>query len=134
MSFIFVFFLRRCLIRSCARHELVHGEMKTEQKVRVLEFYSYPTAVCDIISRREEMFDDPEGDVGVKILFEDCLEAAERKLKRHLMDNKIAMKVVYELGPLKTEFFVGYKDNAWSIGRSLNPYMTGRMTKVEEDL
>ena len=39
------------------------------------------------------------------------------------MDNKIAMKVVIpETGQF---FYIGYKDNIYTIGLTLNPYMTG---------
>lgn len=39
------------------------------------------------------------------------------------MDNKIAMKVV--LPETGQYFYVGYKDNIYCIGLSLNPHMTG---------
>lgn len=39
------------------------------------------------------------------------------------MNNKIAIKVVFpDTGQY---FYVGYKDNIYCVGLSLNPYMTG---------
>ena len=91
----------------------------------VTAFYSYPTCVVDRIAEySEDLFDKPRGDNNIKELFEDCLKYTEEKLaKNHLMDNKIAMKVVIpETGQF---FYIGYKDNIYTIGLTLNPYMTG---------
>lgn len=92
----------------------------------VTSFYSYPTCVVDRIAEFEEYVDEPvrrKADKDIKEFFEDCLKYAEEKLGRHLMDNKIAMKVVIpETGQF---FYVGYKDNIYTIGITLNPYMTG---------
>lgn len=90
-------------------------------------FYSYPTCVCDRITEYEDFPDSKprfdRGDDDVKEFFEDCLKYAEEKLGRQLMDNKIAMKVV--VPDTGQYFFVGYKDNIYTIGLTLNPYMTG---------
>lgn len=108
--------------------------MEIKQNLRVIEFYSYPTAVCEPIEQYSEREKTPRGDSKVMSLFLACLDVAEKKLNKHLSDNKIAMKVQYTCGPLKTEFFVGYKDLVWTMGQSLNPYMTGHCEKIEEDL
>lgn len=90
-------------------------------------FYYYPTCVVDRIAEFEDFagqkprFD--RGDDDVKEFFEDCLKYAEERLGRRLMDNKIAMKVV--LPDTGQYFYVGYKDNIYCIGLTLNPYMTG---------
>lgn len=90
-------------------------------------FYYYPTCVVDRIAEFENFsgqkprFD--RGDDDVKEFFEDCLKYAEERLGRRLMDNKIAMKVV--LPDTGQYFYVGYKDNIYCIGLTLNPYMTG---------
>ena len=89
-------------------------------------FYHYRTCVIDRIAEFEDFADKNSrfaGDKGVKQFFEDCLKYAEETLGRHLMDNKIAMKVV--LPETGQYFYVGYKDNIYCIGLSLNPHMTG---------
>ena len=89
-------------------------------------FYHYPTCVIDRIAEFEDFADNNShfaGDKDVKQFFEDCLKYVEEKLDRHLMDNKIAMKVV--LPETGQYFYVGYKDNIYCIGLSLNPHMTG---------
>ena len=108
--------------------------MEIKQNLRVVEFYSYPTAVCEPIEQYSEIDGSPRGDHKVKSLFLACLDVAEKKLKKHLSDNKIAMKVIYSCGPLKTEFFVGYKDLVWTVGQSLNPHVVGQKEIVEEDI
>ena len=97
------------------------------EKMIPVAFYHYPTCVCDRIAEFEDFGDRKprfdRGDNGIKKFFEDCLKYAEDRLGNHLMDNKIAMKVVVpETGQY---FFVGYKDNIYTIGLSLSPYMTG---------
>ena len=91
-------------------------------------FYHYPTCVVDRIAEFEDSpfggkprFD--RGDDDVKEFFEDCLKYAEERLGRRLMDNKIAMKVV--IVDTGQYFYVGYKDNIYCIGLTLNRYMTG---------
>lgn len=90
-------------------------------------FYYYPTCVCDRIAEFEDFGDNKprfdRGDSDVKEFFEGCLKYTEEKLGCQLMDNKIAMKVV--IPDTGQYFFVGYKDNIYTIGLSLNPYMTG---------
>ena len=98
----------------------------------VKEFYHYPTAVVHRIVEWDEGFHEgaPGLDEEVKDLFNDLLEEVEKKLnKKHLMDNKVAIKVIYK--PTGHEFFIGYKDWNWSIGLALNPYMTGRKEIIE---
>ena len=97
------------------------------QRMIPVKFYHYPTCVVDRIVEFEETFGNKphfdRGNKDVKKFFEDCLKYAEEKLGRHLMDNKIAMKVV--VPDTGQYFFVGYKDNIYTIGLSLNPHMTG---------
>ena len=98
----------------------------------VKEFYHYPTAVVHRIVEWDEGFHKgaPGLDEDVKDLFNDLLEEVEKKLnKKYLMDNKVAIKVIYK--PTGHEFFIGYKDWNWSIGLALNPYMTGRKEIIE---
>lgn len=89
-------------------------------------FYHYPTCVVDRIAEFK-YFDDDNSHFAVnnriKKLFEDCLKYVEDKLDRDLMNNKIAIKVV--LPDTGQYFYVGYKDNIYCVGLSLNPYMTG---------
>lgn len=98
----------------------------SERMIPIL-FYNYPTCVCDRIAEfedfcyNEQRFD--RGDTDVKEFFNDCLKYAEEKLGCKLMDNKIAMKVV--MPDTRQYFYVGYKDNIYTIGLSLNPHMTG---------
>jgi len=97
----------------------------------VTEFFTYPTCVIDRICEFEEYLDKPnprKADEDVKEFFNKCLKYAEEKLGRHLMDNKVAMKVVVpETGQF---FYVGYKDNIYAIGLALNPYMTGKCIDI----
>ena len=93
----------------------------------IKEFYHYPTCVVNRIAEWDEGFHKGYSglDEDVKDLFNKLLEKTEQLLsKKHLMDNKIAIKVVYK--PTGHEFFIGYKDWNWCLGLSLNPYMTGR--------
>ena len=98
-----------------------------QKRMIPVAFYYYPTCVVDRIAEFEDFvgqkprFD--RGDDDVKEFFEDCLKYAEERLGRRLMDNKIAMKVV--LPDTGQYFYVGYKDNIYCIGLTLNPYMTG---------
>ena len=98
----------------------------------VKEFYHYPTAVVHRSVEWDEGFHEgaPGLDEDVKDLFNDLLEEVEKKLnKKNLMDNKVAIKVIYK--PTGHEFFIGYKDWNWSLGLALNPYMTGRKEIIE---
>ena len=54
----------------------------------------------------------------VKQLFDGILKKAETMKGKHLMDNKIAFKVRYV--PTNTILYIGYKDNTWSVGLSVN--------------
>ena len=97
------------------------------EKMIPVAFYYYPTCVIDRTAEFEDFagqkprFD--RGDNDIKEFFDDCLKYAEERLGRHLKDNKIAMKVV--LPDTGQYFYVGYKDNIYCIGLTLNPYMTG---------
>lgn len=98
----------------------------------VKEFYHYPTAVVHRLVEFDEGFhkNRHNNDEDVKDLFNDLLTEVEKKLnKKYLMDNKIAIKVVYK--PTGHEFFIGYKDWNWCLGLALNPYMTGRKEVIE---
>jgi len=98
----------------------------------VKEFYHYPTAVVHRLVEFDEGFhkNRHNNDEDVKDLFNELLTEVEKKLnKKHLMDNKIAIKVIYK--PTGHEFFIGYKDWNWCLGLSLNPYMTGRKDVIE---
>ena len=89
---------------------------------KVETWYSYPTCVIMRFAEYEENgFHGTAGDKKVKAFFEDVLKYTENMLNKHLMDNKIAFKVLYV--PTNTVFYVGYKDNVWSVGLDLNPYM-----------
>lgn len=98
---------------------------------KVLEFYRYPTAVVRRIVEYDNGFHEgsPDNVEDVKDLFEELLKVAEEKLNKKLMDNKIAMKVIYK--PTNTIFYIGYKDWNWSLGLALNPYMTGTTEEIK---
>lgn len=100
---------------------------------KVLVFYSYPTAVVRRIVEFDTGFHDksPDNVEDVKDLFEDLLKVAENTLNKKLMDNKVAMKVLYK--PTNTIFYIGYKDWNWSLGLELNSYMTGNATIITDD-
>lgn len=91
----------------------------------VTMFYSYPCCVVD----REVEYEEGglrdchriSGDVSVKEFFEAVLKIAEEITGHHLMDNKIAFKVIDKVE--NKTFYVGYKDNIYCIGKELNPYM-----------
>lgn len=93
----------------------------------VLEFFSYP---CCVINRTDEYelngFNGTHGDPSIKEFFEAVLDVARKITGKHLMDNKIAFKVIdNENG---NTFYVGYKDNIWCFGPMLNPYMNSTYT------
>ena len=100
---------------------------------KVLEFYRYPTAVVRRIVEYDNGFHatSPDNVEDVKDLFEELLKVAEEKTGKDLMDNKVAMKVLYV--PTNTIFYVGYKDWNWCIGLELNKYMTGESIVIEYD-
>jgi len=97
----------------------------------VKEFYHYPTAVVRRIVEYDNGFhnDSPDNVEDVKDLFKELLKVAEAKLNKKLMDNKVAMKVIYK--PTNTIFYIGYKDWNWCLGLELNKYMTGRKEVIE---
>ena len=94
-------------------------------KFEVKEFYRYPTTVVHRIVEWDEGFykNSPDLCEYVKDLFGDLLKVAEEKTGLILLDNKIAMKIVYI--PTNTEFYIGYKDWNWSLGLGLNDYVIG---------
>ena len=83
------------------------------------EFLSYPTTVCDRINEFKSLFGD-EGDEDVKDFFEACIKEAKNQIGKDLSDNKVAFKVFDNA--TNNTFYVGYKDNIWCIGLSVNPY------------
>ena len=95
-------------------------------RYRVTMFYSYPCCVVDREVEYEEGALGNYGDVSVKEFFEAVLKHAEETTGRHLMDNKIAFKVVDKVE--NKTFYVGYKDNIYCIGKELNPYMNSCYT------
>lgn len=99
--------------------------------LKVLEFYSYPTSVCERLVEWDEGFHTGKRglDEDVKEYFEELLKDTEKKLNKSLYDNKIAMKVLHK--PSNTILYFGYKDWNWCVGLNLSPYMTGKKTVVE---
>lgn len=104
--------------------------LNNPEDFKVVEFYSYPTCVINRIVEFDNGFhdDSPDNVEDVKDFFEELLKVAEKKVGKNLMDNKIAMKIIHT--PTNTTFYIGYKDWNWSLGLSLNPYMTGKCTKI----
>jgi len=100
---------------------------------KVLEFYYYPTSVVRRIVEYDNGFhtDSPNNVKDIKDLFEELLKDTENFLGKKLMDNKVAMKVLYI--PTNTIFYIGYKDCNWCIGLELNKYMTGKSIVLEYD-
>lgn len=99
----------------------------------IKEFYTYPTTVVHRIVEWDEGFhiNRPGNDEDIKELFNALLEETEKLLnKKDLMNNKIAMKVVYK--PTGHVFYVGYKDWNWCLGLALNTYVTGEKIVVNE--
>jgi len=93
----------------------------------ILEFFSYPCSVVDRTATYEENgFHGTHGDKSVKEFFEAVLTEARKITGRHLMDNKIAFKIVDNRNG--HTFYVGYKDNIWCFGPSLHPYMNSCYT------
>ena len=91
-------------------------------RYRLVKFYSYPCSVIDRIDEYEfNGFYGTHGNESVKEFFEDVLKQAREITGKNLMDNKIAFEVADDEEEML--FFVGYKDNIWSIGVTLNPYM-----------
>lgn len=98
---------------------------------KVIEFYRYPTCIVRRIVEFDNGFHEgsPDNVEDVKDLFEELLKIAEKKVGKRLMDNKVAMKVVYK--PTNAEFYIGYKDWNWCLGLELNRYMTGEKIVIE---
>lgn len=91
-------------------------------RFNITKFYSYPCCVVNRTAEYEENgFRGTRGDVSVKEFFEAALKVAQEITGRHLMDNKIAFEIIDNVE--KKTFYVGYKDNIYAIGDSLNPYM-----------
>lgn len=96
---------------------------------KVLSFYTYPTCVVDRFVEYSDMDKSKfNNDYHVMVFFNDCLKEIEKKKMRHMMDNKIAIKVMYK--PTGTVFYTGYKDNIYCIGLDLNKYMKGNEIKI----
>ena len=102
------------------------------KRFTIIEFFSYPCSVVDRTTTYEENgFHGTRGDKSVKEFFEAVLAEARNITGRHLMDNKIAFKVKDNEDP--AIFYVGYKDNIWCFGLSLNPYMNSTYTLKMSD-
>ena len=99
--------------------------LNRSDKFEVKAFYRYPTTIVHRIVEWDEGFhkNNPDLCEDVKYLFEELLKVAEEKTGLVLMDNKIAMKIVYI--PTNTEFYIGYKDWNWSLGLLLNNWEVG---------
>lgn len=96
---------------------------------KILSFYTYPTCVVDRFVEYSDIDKSNfNNDYHVMDFFNDCLKEVEKKENRHMMDNKIAIKVMYK--PTGSIFYVGYKDNIYCIGLDLNKYMTGRKIEI----
>lgn len=97
------------------------------KRFTIIEFFSYPCSVVDrTITYEENGFHGTRGDKSVKEFFEAVLNEACKITGRHLMDNKIAFKVIDN--NTKSTFYVGYKDNIWCFGPTLHPYMNSVYT------
>lgn len=96
------------------------------ENFEIQEFYTYPTTVINRIVEFDTGFhvNSPDNVKDVKDLFEDLMKIAEEKAGRSLMDNKVAIKVLYK--PTNTTFYVGYKDWNWCLGLELNRYNIGK--------
>jgi len=93
----------------------------------VVEFFSYPCSVVNRTATYEERgIGGTRGDKSVKEFFKAVLDYAQNFTGKHLMDNKIAFKVVDN--DTKSSFYVGYKDNIYCIGPELHPYMNSCYT------
>lgn len=90
----------------------------SDDNFEVIAFYPYPSVVLYRMSEYTELFGKKDGDRHVKQLFDGILKKAEAMKGKHLMDNKIAFKVRYV--PTDTILYIGYKDNTWSVGLSVN--------------
>ena len=90
----------------------------SDDTFEVLAFYPYPSVVLHRMSEYTELFEQKGGDRHVKQLFDGILKKAETMKGKRLMDNKIAFKVLYV--PTNTILYIGYKDNTWSVGLSVN--------------
>ena len=102
------------------------------KRFTIIEFFSYPCSVVDRTATYEENgFHGTRGDKYVKEFFEAVLVETHKITGRHLMDNKIAFKVKDNEDP--AIFYVGYKDNIWCFGTTLNPYMNSCYTLKMSD-
>ena len=90
----------------------------SDDNFEVLAFYPYPSVVLYSLSEYTEIFGKKNGDRHVKQLFDGILKKAEAMKGKRLIDNKIAFKVLYV--PTNTILYIGYKDNTWSVGLSVN--------------
>lgn len=90
----------------------------SDDKFEALSFYPYQSVVLHRLSEYTELFGKKDGDRHVKQLFDGILKKAETMKGKHLMDNKIAFKVRYV--PTNTILCIGFKDNTWSVGLSVN--------------
>ena len=93
----------------------------SDDNFEVLAFYPYPSVVLHRMSEYTELFGQKCGKCGdrhVKQMFDGILKKAEAMKGKRLMDNKIAFKVLYV--PTNTILYIGYKDNTWSVGLSVN--------------
>lgn len=99
--------------------------LNNPEDFEVVEFYHYPTSIVRRIVEYDTGFhqNSPDNVEDVKDLFDELLKVAEKKVGKSLMDNKVAMKVIYK--PSNTVFYIGYKDWNWCLGLELNRYMTG---------
>ena len=90
----------------------------SDDNFEVLAFYTYPSVVLNRMSEYTELFGQKGGVRHVKQMFDGILKKAEAMKGKRLMDNKIAFKVLYV--PTNTILYIGYKDNTWSVGLSVN--------------
>ena len=90
----------------------------SDDNFEVLAFYPYPSVVLHRMSEYTELFGQKGGDRHVKQMFDGILKKAEAMKGKRLMDNKITFKVLYV--PTNTILYIGYKDNTWSVGLSVN--------------
>ena len=90
----------------------------SDDNFEVLAFYPYQSVVLHRMSEYTELFGQKGGDRHVKQMFDGILKKAEAMKGKRMMDNKIAFKVLYV--QTNTILYIGYKDNTWSVGLSVN--------------
>ena len=98
----------------------------SDDNFKVLAFYPYPSVVLYRLSEYTELFGKKDRNRHVKQMFDGILKKAEAMKGKRLMDNKIAFKVLYV--PTNTILYIGYKDNTWSVGLSVNPEYNKEIT------